>query len=69
MNEISKYIFSYFGGIVFIIIGFLIIRYMYKQPVEIDDSPLQGYISGWIGAIGTILFGILIIIGKLQGKL
>jgi hypothetical protein len=42
---------------------------MYKQPVEIDDSPLQGYISGWIGAIGTILFGILIIIGKLQGKL
>lgn len=68
MESFGKYIFSYVGGIIFIIIGILKVRYQKKQPAELDDSPLQPYLEGWAFGIGTIVLGVTIIICKLLGK-
>lgn len=69
MDKFREFIFSYLGAIIFIIIGILKVRNQYKKPVEMDDSPLQPYISGWVWGIGIIAFGIIILIGKIQGKI
>lgn len=65
------YLHTYTGGIITIIIGIKTIKNNLKmKPSEIDwKSPAQGYLKSWFAGIGLTILGVVLIIGKILGKL
>ncbi len=61
---------TYIGGIVCLAFGLYLVYDNLKNPMEIKlFDPLQGEISGWFGAIGFIVLGVLIIAYKMNGNI
>ena len=54
---------SYWGALLFLIIGYFLIKYNIKNPVE------NYQLRGWASAIGFVAVGIIIIIFKLMNKM
>ena len=71
MNEALDYFFlgTYFGGLIWIIVGIILIRFTIKNPQESKFSVIQGDMRGWAGGLGFIGVGISIIVMKLLGKI
>ncbi len=70
MKDFFDYMFaSYWGGVIFILLGWFFIRYTLKNPDTNENKWLAGDLSGWAGGISFILIGVTIIIAKLVGKL
>ena len=57
---------SYFGGVLFIIYGILYLKYERKRKQNINDL---FFLRGWFSAVGSLIFGVLIIILNLLDKL
>lgn len=55
---------SYFGGILFVLIGLILFRHQLKEDASKYNrsSMFQGYLGGWAAAIFLIVGGIVSII-------
>jgi uncharacterized membrane protein HdeD (DUF308 family) len=60
---------SYWGGILWIILGIYGVIKLYKERNDEVNIGSGVYYLGWFGAIGMIILGISIIILKLLNKL
>lgn len=65
----DKIFFSYYASIIFISVGVLALRYMFKNPEKVDNSILQPTIRGYVFGISLIILGLIILIGRLTGKI
>ena len=61
-------LFSYYGAILWIAFGVLVIRFVIKNPAK-DKYSQGGDMKGWVGGIGGVAYGIFIIIMRIMGKL
>jgi hypothetical protein len=59
---------TYVGGFVFILIGIIAFIIAKRNP-QMSKDAWRGDIYGWVGGTGCTIVGILIIIGKLLGKI
>ena len=60
---------TYVGGILFILIGVLIIIHTVKYTNPVYDSVLQPYTHGILGGIGAIILGFSIIVNIFLGNI
>lgn len=68
-NGLAILMTSYWGGFFFILFGLGLIFYTVKYPQNDPSSPLQGDIKGWVGGIGSIVLGGIIIYYNIKGEL